>query len=173
MADGIAEQVDALIGRVMRAAPQLLPHRLLLEFEPVKESFRVRPASVGATTRVLRSTPPDAVSVFASAKGRDAFLLAASRYLCSMSDHEELIVAFGRRHGPNRNSPSRLEGVRRGVGGRSQVSLTPTITAIIDRYLATPQGQVLIVHNHPPNDVKGLLSLILGWWPLPSDQDRE
>ena len=170
---GLPEEIADLIDRTLRAAPVIALNRLLAEFEPTKDSFYVRPARVGAITKAIRSTPPDEFTRFHTPKGRTDFLWAALNHLAPMIDHEELLVAFGRRRGADRNSPSQLEGLWRGVGSRSSVELTPRVREVIARQASVDRGEVLVVHNHPAHDVKSFLRLLFGWKPLPSSQDRE
>ncbi len=165
--------VEDLIRRAVEAAPIIAAHRALAEFEPTKSKFRVRSGNVSAITKVLRSLGHDEVRLFPTPKGRTDFLWAAYNHLVKLTDHEELFVALGRRRGDGEHAPSSLEGVWRGVGGRDSVALSPQVQGMIERQILVENGEVIIVHNHPPFDVKSLYSFLFGWKPLPSSADRE
>ena len=165
--------IDDLIRRTVEALPTILTNGILSAFEPIKEKFVVRPGQVGAITRTIRSLEHNEIKRFASPKGRNDFLWSTTRYLEELGDHEEMLVAIGRRRGQDRTSPSMLEGVWKGIGDQHSVSFTPLITDLIGKQMGVDHGDIIVVHNHPRYDVKTLLSLFVGWRPLPSSQDRE
>jgi hypothetical protein len=61
----------------------------------------------------------------------------------------------------------------RGIGSRHAVALTPKVQHVIEQYAKMDRSEIVLVHNNPANDVKGLITLLCGWKPLPSSQDRE
>jgi hypothetical protein len=140
--------------------------------EPVKDRFRVPPGQSGAITRTLRGTAHDETSEFARPKARDAFLLAAWRYLKPLH-HEELLVAVGTRRGQGRSAGARLVKVHRVAGSVDRVALTPKLRFLLDEYLDREGGEVVLVHNHPRNPLKSFINELVGWRPIPSAQDRD
>jgi hypothetical protein len=171
--DVITALVQSLVDQAKAAIPELAAQGLVALFEPVKMSFPGHPAKSAAVTRAIRRTEPDGVTKFRTAKGREDFLWSALSYLSPIRGHEELLMAFGRSHGRDRSSPSRLEGVWRGVGDARSVRLTPRAEGIIRERLAMDRGQVILVHNHPPNLIKTIMAKTLGWRPIASETDRE
>jgi hypothetical protein len=144
---------------------------LVAACEPLKDSFRTRPAQVAAITKTLRRMQHDEVRDFSSPKGRDDFLWAAANHLEPLS-HEELLVAFGSRRGGKRGAGASLRRVHRAVGTQSSVALTPKLIGLLDEYLAREGGEVVLLHNHPGNLLKSLIRHTIGWRPLASAQDR-
>lgn len=118
----LPQQLQELFQRAVKVVPELLVHRVLAAFEPVRDSFLVGDGSVSAITRAIRKAAPDGVSTFRTVKGRTDFLYAALKYLSSVTDHEEMLIAFGTRQGQRRNAPARLEGSRRSPMARSTTS---------------------------------------------------
>ena len=170
----ISPDLAHFIERTIRAIPPIIAHRLLAQYEPTLNHFRVRPMNVAVIQRSLRSLAHDSFYRFPTPKARHDFLDAALRHLSPLRDHEELLVAFGKRQGLSRHAGSRLEGIWRGVGSRDHVDFTPAAQSIIDKYISTVRrGEVIVVHNHPPNDIKGLITLLAGWKPIPSTLDRK
>ena len=165
--------LEFLVGQAARLAPELAVQRALAEFEPTIEKVRIRPARVGWVTKALRATPHDGFALLPKSVGRENFLYAAWKHLVELDDHEELVVGLGRRHGPRSTSPSRIEGLWRGVGGRGSVSFTPLALQAIQNQAKVERGDILVVHNHPPHLLKSFLSgLFGGWKPMPSSGDR-
>jgi hypothetical protein len=140
--------------------------------EPLKDSFRTRPAQVAAITRTLRSLRHDEVRDFQSSKGRDDFLWATANYLEPL-EHEELIVAFGSRRGTSRSAGASIRRVHRAVGTPTSVTLTPKLVGLLDEYLARDGAEIVLVHNHPSNPIKTAIRNTIGWRPIASAQDRD
>lgn len=170
----MASDLEYLVNLVHRAktfAPIIAKNALLSAFEPRLEKLSIRPANVGAITRTIRDAGHDQFMELRQPKGRNDFLCAAYKHLRNL-DHEELFVALGRRRGSKRNAGSQLSHIWRGVGTKTEVEFTPAICHAIDNAMKQKRGSILIIHNHPPYDLKTMLSLILGWIPLPSPRDR-
>lgn len=162
--------IDDLLNRAMAALPRVVANRVLTQFEPEKELFYARRGHVGAVTRVVKAAGHDELKLFTSPKELDDFLWSAFRYLRELRGHEEILVALGQ----TSSGRVRLDGLWRGVGTRSASSFTPLARQIIDQQVCRIHGGcAIIVHNHPPYDVRTFLRLIFGWTPLPSSQDRE
>lgn len=158
--------LPGIVGNLLKAAT-------MAALEPEKKTFRVRPGHPGAITRLLRELGHDERKRFASPKGRDAFLLAATRYLTSLP-HEELLVAFGSRRGGRRSSGVSLRSVHRTVGQHGSVTPTSYLLGLVDHELEREGAEILLVHNHPDNLVRSALTAVVGSWkPLASDADRQ
>lgn len=138
--------------------------------EPPLRRIRLSQPSNGAVvTRALRNARPDSLTKFAKSKSRSAILLAAKNYLSSKTDHEELVVFFGKRRGDG----AVFEGFWLNRGDRSGVGFTRLALSTIQGVVMNDRSEIVIVHNHPPNDLKALLASWFGWRPLPSSADRE
>lgn len=162
--------LENLLVRAASEVPRIVKNQILTAFEPDAAEPKGRRGHVSATTRLLRATAHDEVRRFSSPKRAEDVLRAAQLHLSDLDDHEELIVAFGKRtsRGPV------FEGVWRGVGHAGGVSFTPLARDLVQKMVTTVHGAYFVViHNHPPNDLKTLLSLFLDWVPLPSSGDRE
>ena len=140
-------------------------------FESTKQEFRVRPAQVSAITRQIRRLGHDATYEFPTPKARDAFLYAALRYLDPLP-HEELLVAVGARRGSARAAGAALRRMHRVVGDVASVTLTQSVIDLVASAVDTPGGEIVLVHNHPSCLEKSIIRNVIGWTPIPSDQDR-
>lgn len=166
--------VAELIEQAARALPVVVANRVLTQFEPEREEFLVRRGHVGPVTRLLRRGGHDEVVRFSTPKALDDVLCAAYRHLRDLERHEELVVLLGQKIGANAAGPTMFTGFWRGIGDRSSVNFSPLARDIIERHVTTVDGGcVAVVHNHPPHDLKSLLSLLMEWTPLPSSSDRE
>jgi hypothetical protein len=164
------EILRGLGGKLLRLAA----HRLVAEFEPDKDSFRVRPGHVGAITKTLSRIDHDQVKSFRTPKGRDTFLWAARRHLDPIATHEELVVGFGMRRGPARSAAARIDFVYRAVGERTRVTVTEKLIALLETQLTKDRAEVILIHNHPVHPVHAVVRELVGdWKPLPSTSDRD
>ena len=166
-----SDAVNALDG-LGQAAVELAKAAAVSAFEPLKTEFRVPRGQPGVITKALRRMPHDETREFSAPKAREAFLLAAYRYLTPL-DHEELVVAVGSRRGRGRSAGARLVKLHRVVGSADRVALTPKLRFLLDEYLDLEGGEVVLVHNHPRHPVKSFINEHIGWRPIPSAQDRE
>lgn len=152
---------------------ELAESRVIAELEPKKAGFLVRRGHVGAVVRALRGAPHDAVLRFRTAKGRDTFLYACLCHLSHVQDCEWLIVGLGRRRGVGPERPSAIEGMWIGRGDAASVAFTPLAQSLVRQQMEIVRnGEVLVVHNHPPHPIKWVIRQIVGWTPLASRQDR-
>jgi hypothetical protein len=163
-----------LLERLLAFAPDLVLHRTLAQFESAPFALRHRPENAARVTRAIGATSADAFARFKPAVGRNDFLVAALRHLSEIQEHEELLIAMGRRRGTDAAAPSALEGMWRGRGTRGQVGLAPEARDLIDKQVGVvPNAEMIFVHNHPRHDLKSLLAFLVGWKPLPSSRDRD
>lgn len=161
-----------LLGRAAAAIPFVAKHAVLAAFEPKPVTLKSRPANVAAVSRAILGLGHDEFVQMKSPKGRNDFLVAAQNHLRCLKEHEELLVAFGRRKGATRSAASRLTHLWRGKGTADRVDFTPALLHALENASRDEAGSVLLVHNHPKFDVKTLFSMIAGWTPLPSSTDR-
>jgi hypothetical protein len=140
-------------GKLLRLAA----HRLVAEFEPDKNRFRVRPAHVGAITKTLATLDHDQVTPFRTPKGRDTFLRAAYKHLDPISTHEELLVGFGKRRGPSRDAGASIKFVYRAVGERRRVSITERLIGLLETQLTKDRAEVILGHYVPRHIMSVLL----------------
>lgn len=119
-------------------------------------------------------TGHDFVQAFRTPKTLDDVLWAGYRHLRELDDREELVVALGQRRGSSATAPLRFDGLWRGIGDRSTSTFTPLARSIVRRQVMDVSGGcAVVIHNHPPHDLRTLFSLFLDWTPLPSSTDRE
>ncbi len=171
--DDILKRAQAY-GAAVQNAHRIVPHLLLAALEPKVVDFIVRSPRVGAVTRILRSSGHDEVRALKTPCSRHDLLWSSLRYLEHIDDHEELIVGFGRRIAQNEQAGIKIDGVWKGVGTRNHVSLTPLAIDIIKRHLTTiRRGAIVVIHNHPRNDIKSAFAELFDWRPVPSSGDRE
>jgi hypothetical protein len=165
---------DDLLERAVAAAPMLLANRVVAEFEPMPASLSYRPSHAQLVRSAISATDHDGFAVFPEPIGRNPFLAGAFEHLAPIRDHEELLVAFGRRRGADDASPSRLEGLWRGIGSHDQVGITSRLRDIIEKQArAIDSCEMIFIHNHPEHDIKSLVRLLFGWTPLASSPDRD
>ncbi len=98
--------------------------------------------------------------------------LNRNAFLCGCLDFtedepvEHVIAGFGRRHGKT----SRIEAIAHRLGSADHVDIGPDVWEAVRRWLAgTSRGEVLLVHNHPPN----VLNRFFDNLPLASATDRD
>lgn len=163
------ESVKSPLGSLART---LLLNRILSECDPILPRLSYLSGQVGVITKTLRQTAHDQLASFATPKGRSDFLVAAHKHLSGISTHEELIAAFGRTLGQRLRASSRLTHVWRGVGDAQSVRFTPRLIQLINDQAMLPDGEVLLVHNHPQHALKSVLDYFGLWRPIPSSQDR-
>lgn len=145
-------------------------NRLLAEFEPPPlRRVRLKRSNATAVTRAIRATSNDDFVRFASPKSRSAVLLGAFSYLARINEHEEAILALGRKHGTG----ARFDGLWRRAGDRAGVTLSERAIDVMEKHLAVANGEVLVIHNHPGADFKTWWRTLFGWRPLPSSADRD
>lgn len=165
--------VGASRGSAQAALLELAESRILAGFEPKKPVFLVRRGHVAPVIKALRDAQHNTVVRFKSPKGRDTFLYACLRHLSQIRDREWLIVGLGRRKGGGLERPSAVEGMWIGHGDASSVALTALAQRLVEQQVQVVRnGEVLIIHNHPPHPVKWVISQFFGWTPLASRQDR-
>lgn len=96
---------------------------------------------------------------------RNAFLRGCLAFTQDKSV-EHVIVGFGRQHG----NTTRVDAVAHQTGTVDRVNIDMGIWEVIRDWLGkTSQGEVLLVHNHPPN----VLNRFFDNLPLASVTDRE
>lgn len=162
-----------VLDRAIAAAPMLLANRVVAHFEPMPASLAYRTEHARLVRSAIDGLRHDGLAVFPETVGRNAFLAAAFEHLARIQDREELLVAFGTRRGERDESPSRLTGLWRGIGGRDQVGMTPLLRDTVAKHAGkVERSEILFVHNHPEHDVKSLVRFLLGWTPLASSPDR-
>jgi hypothetical protein len=151
----------------------VLTQRLLAAFDPPTAPPRFDPAQVGAITRVIRQARENELVPFANPKARWDFLEAARRYLHSLSNREEILVAFGTQGGPSRSARSRLLALWRGVGTERGVALGPELMKLLADVAGSSNDEAIVVHNHPPYWLRHVAAALGLWKPTPSPQDRD
>jgi hypothetical protein len=161
-----------LLERAIEAAPMLLGNRIIAEFEPMPTSLAYRESHARVVKAGIRDAAHDELKAFPSTVGRNAFLAAAFEHLTEIDDHEELIVAFGKRRGTRDESPTMLSGLWRGIGRHDEVGITPLLRHTLETQAAYDRSEIIFVHNHPMHDVKSLVRFLFGWTPLASSPDR-
>ena len=133
----------------------IVAQRLLAEFEPQLAAIRFDSAQVGAILRSVRRSRGDEILFSSGAKARWDFLEAARRYLGSLTDREELLVAFGTKGGPSRRARSYLTSFVRSVGTERQVALDPQLHSGDD---IPSTGQVISLVWTPDRDAQSSFS---------------
>lgn len=154
------------------AAFELGAGAVLASLERPKDVFSLRRGQVGAITKMLRRLEHDEVADFATPKGRDDLLWATANYLTPLR-HEELIVAVGVRRGRARSAGASYRRIHRTVGTRGRVQPTPKLLRLLEAELEHDGAEVALIHNHPANPIKTVVSKTVGWRPIASTADRQ
>lgn len=152
---------EILANKVVSEVERALGEPVLLRREDIKRAGKLVPLfrrSHASSDWVPLHGPP----------GRGAFLAAARRFLASQPE-EWAIVGLGTIAGR-----SFVKEVFVRQGQLDRVGLPDSVQARIRGHIeATPNAEVLHVHNHPGGVLRRLKNLTLGQAPITSDGDRD
>jgi hypothetical protein len=159
-----------LLEYAKQALPKVLLNRVLAEFEPIVQPVVVRPTNATDVLAAIECASPDSFAKLAAPRSRNAFLHAAVTHLSPIETHEELLIGFGH----HRGNQTKVDVLWRGVGSGRSVAPSPQARHAMDQHVSVVKdGEVLLVHNHPPHLIKDLFKEWFGWRPLPSSDDRD
>lgn len=165
--------LNRILASVLRKAPEILVNKVVSEVErALDEPILLSPKAFAAAEKIVpllaRSQGDSEWVRLPGPPGRAAFL-AAAHLLLAEKPEEWLVVGLGT---VARRSFVKEVFVRRGRIG--SVGLPTSVQAQIRGHIeATPNAEVLHVHNHPNGIARALKNLVLGEAPMTSDGDRE
>lgn len=165
--------LNRIVSTLLRKAPEIVANKVVSEVERALDdpvSFRREDLKVARKmVRLLAQSHESADWVrLPGPPGRGAFLAAAHHLL--VDQHEEWAVV-GLGTVASRSFVKEVI-VRRGRVG--SVGLPVSVQAQIRGHLeATPNAEVIHVHNHPDGIERAIKNLVLGEAPITSDDDRD